>query len=184
MSLNFEQFLALNLQVIPLSTQEFVSSSKQFLKQQLDDYLQSIALHNHSLNNQSFSKTVKTAQKLQDDETHKSFWLALLAFEKASTNKSNSAREYLKFINIIEHLQGYAGSQVFAIKSIKAKQEKRLVLATMLAWEHLRYLAGNDDSFSPSEQILSVFTDIDDHHHDNEQSHEHNCSDDNCGHSH
>ena len=76
-----------------------------------------------------------------------------------------------RFINIIEKLQGYNGTQVFKGTNLKEKRKLRLYFAYMLTWEHLRYLAGNEDDYSPSSEILNAYSDHGDHEHEDHHAH-------------
>ncbi|HEY7865951.1 MAG TPA: hypothetical protein VIC51_08105, partial [Psychromonas sp.] len=122
------------------------------------------------------------AKKLKNPETDNKFWDALLAFnrlvETAIDSKctSQNSRFWLRFINIIEKLQGYKGSQIFTTTNIKQKRKLRLYFAYMLTWEHIRYIAGKEDDYSPSGDILDAFSPLeeqDEHHHHDDDCHEH-----------
>ncbi|WP_028862871.1 hypothetical protein [Psychromonas aquimarina] len=160
---------------------DFFAQAGSLLQLQLREYL---SLENRREN--SFYKSVCTARKLNNADTDKKFWQALLSFDSVldsfvmpESRCQRNCRKWLRFVNMIEELQGYKGSQVFSAAGIYKKQQVRLFFAVMLTWEHLRYIAGNDDQFSPSSEILAVFAgDTQSHEH----SHEH-CGD-NCDHEH
>jgi len=154
---------------VNLNEAVFFVKSAVFLEQQLEQYLHIERQHQHSLR-----FLILAAKKLKNQETDKKFWDALLAFntlieaavESKCTRKTTS--KWLRFINIIESLQGYAGSQVFTSTNIRQRRKLRMFFAYMLTWEHLRYIAGNDDDYSPSDEILEEFAQLsadDDHIH-------------------
>jgi hypothetical protein len=127
-----------------------------FIKQQLQDYLEHEGLTAHT-----FTQAIKQARKKNNSETDPRFWSALEAFYLAvgdSINNQTKRKRWLRFVNIIEMLQEYAGSQLISDKQIRSKRVKRLFLAYTLTWEHLRYIAGNEDDYNPSELIISSFT--------------------------
>lgn len=135
-----------------------------FIKVQLQDYLQK-----EGLTALTFTQAIKQARKCKNSETAPQFWSALETFYLAvgdSIDHQTKLKRWLRFINIIESLQGYAGSQLINDKKIHSKRIKRLCLAYTLAWEHLRYIAGNEDDYNPSELVLSTFTDALEHKHD------------------
>lgn len=145
-----------------LSEDMLLQEGFDFIKVQLKDYLKS-----ESVTAQTFTQAIKQAREINNSETDPKFWSALEAFYLAvgdSIDNNNQRKRWLRFINIIEHLQGYAGSQLINDKKIHRKRIKRLYLAYTLTWEHLRYIAGNEDSYNPSELILSTFSDV--HQHD------------------
>ncbi|WP_354625627.1 hypothetical protein [Psychromonas sp. MME2] len=146
----------------PVNPQGFFVQGALYLQAQLCDYLckEGVAIEN------SFLKQIKSAQRHGNSETDKAFWRALHVIHSLSTMPSHHQceRKWLRFINIIEKLQGYNGSQLFAHVGIKKKRLYRLYFAYMLSWEHLRYLAGNDDEFSPSAIVLDTFSSINDDH--------------------
>lgn len=134
-----------------------------FIKQQLQDYLE-----HEGLTALTFTQAVKLARKQKNSETDVRFWNALEALYLAvgdSIDNNTQPKRWLRFVNIIENLQGYAGSQLIDDKRIHAKRVKRLFLAYTLTWEHLRYIAGNEDDYNPSELIISTFTDTQEHEH-------------------
>jgi len=134
-----------------------------FIKQQLQDYLQ-----HEGLTAVTFTQAIKLARKSNNSETDPRFWSALEAFYLAvgdSIDNQTQCKRWLRFVNIIENLQGYAGSQLINDKQIRSKRVKRFYLAYTLVWEHLRYIAGNEDDYNPSELIISAFTGSTDHQH-------------------
>lgn len=138
-----------------------------FIKAQLQAYLDA-----QGLTALTFTQAIKVARKANNIDTNPRFWSALEAFYLAvgdSIDNINTRKRWLRFVNIIEDLQGYAGSQLINDKRIRNQRVKRLYLAYTLAWEHLRYIAGNDDEYSPSELVLATFTDAFDHDHDDHQ---------------
>lgn len=146
-----------------LSEDLLLQEGFDFIKQQLQDYL-----HHEGLTALTFTQAIKQASKCNNSETDPRFWSALEAFYLAvgdSIDNQTQRKRWLRFVNIIESLQGYAGSQLINDKRINAKRVKRFYLAYTLAWEHLRYIAGNEDEFNPSEIILSAFTDALEHNH-------------------
>lgn len=141
----------------------FLTQAEYFLAEQLKDYL---GVDAQNLYN--FSTLLAKAKQTQHPETDNKFWLALLALHKTNLQGNKKNRQsWLKFVNIIEELQGYSGAQLIDEKSIKLKRVQRLYLAYMLSWEHLRYMAGKDDEYSPSAEIISCYSSAhseDDHH--------------------
>lgn len=162
---------------VNLNEPVFFAKSADFLEQELTNYLQIEGQHSHSLR-----FLILSAKKLKNSETDHKFWNALLAFnrliETAIESKctSQNSDHWLRFINIIETLQGYKGSQIFTTTDIKQKRKLRLYFAYMLTWEHIRYIAGNDDDYSPSSYILDAFSPLEqesehDHCHDHDHKH-------------
>ncbi|GLS91454.1 hypothetical protein GCM10007916_25230 [Psychromonas marina] len=146
-----------------LGEDDILQAGFDFIKQQLQAYLQ-----HEGLTAITFTEAVKQARQSQNNETDPRFWLALEAFFLAvgdSIDNKPQATRWLRFVNIIETLQGYSGSQVIMDKNIRSKRVKRLCLATALTWEHLRYIAGNEDDYNPSELIINAFTDVHEHDH-------------------
>lgn len=154
---NFEQFVAQFKVKQSPSLAAFFYQAELHLVKQLKDYLgidQSIQI--------SFFSLIEQAKKRHNPETNKHFWNALLAFNKVNFNScKNKAQPWLRYVNIIELLQGYNGSQLFNATNIKLKRQHRLYFSYMLTWEHLRYIAGNDDNYSPSSKILSIYSEVD-----------------------
>ncbi|PKF61119.1 hypothetical protein CW745_12505 [Psychromonas sp. psych-6C06] len=135
-----------------------------FLKVQLQAYLDK-----EGVTALTFTQAIKVARKLNHHETDARFWSALEAFYLAvgdSIDNDTKRKRWLRFVNIIEELQGYTGSQLINDKRLRNKRVKRLYLAFTLGWEHLRYIAGNEDDYNPSELVLATFTDAFDHDHD------------------
>lgn len=150
MSKQFADFLKQCKQI----NDSFFCYAEYFLMEQLTDYL-----NLDSSKSYSFEYLIGQARKTQHKETHPLFWQALLALHKSvPANKGTKPVAWLKFVNIIERLQGYSGAQLFADKNIKHKRIQRLYFAYMLSWEHLRYMAGKDDGYSPSAEILVVYS--------------------------
>lgn len=151
---NFEHFVSQFKETTPVSLAAFFYQAEFHLITQLKDYLkidQAIS--------KSFFSLIVEAQKTNNIDTNKHFWNALLAFNQMNFNPSKkSTQPWLRFVNIIESLQGYAGSQLFETKSINIKRQHRLYFAYMLTWEHLRYIAGNEDDYSPSSEILGYYS--------------------------
>lgn len=154
---------------VNLNEPVFFVKSAAFLEQVLERYLQTEGQHQHSLR-----FLILSARKLKNRETDNKFWDALLAFntliEAAIESKctSQASSHWLRFINIIENLQGYKGSQLFTTTNIKQTRKLRLYFAYLLTYEHLRYIAGEDDDYSPSGEILTAFSQLsldDDHDH-------------------
>ncbi|MFT6925247.1 MAG: hypothetical protein ACJAZP_000827 [Psychromonas sp.] len=156
---------------VNLNEPVFFAKSAVFLEQELTRYLNIEGQHSHSLR-----FLILSAKKLKDAETDNKFWNALLAFNRLIENAieskctSQDSHDWLRFINIIETLQGYKGSQIFTTTDIKQKRKLRLYFAYMLTWEHVRYIAGDEDDYSPSGEILDAFSVIEeedeDHQHD------------------
>lgn len=152
----------------------FFVKAALYLEEQLESYLNIEGRHDHSLR-----YLIESARKLKNEETNKSFWKALLAFntlieDSLDTNKkTQSNNNWLRFINIIENLQGYNGTQIFNGTNLKEKRKLRLYFAYMLTWEHLRYIAGKDDQYSPSSEILNAYSDHGDEHQHGEHEHSH-----------
>jgi len=151
----------------------FFAKSAVFLEQALASYLHSEGQHKHSLR-----FLILSARQLKNQETDTKFWDALLTFNKLvemaveskSTSQENS--HWLRFINIIENLQGYKGSLLFTTKNIRQTRKLRLYFAYMLTYEHLRYIAGDDDGYSPSSDILEAFSQVsEDDDHDHQHDH-------------
>jgi|GEM_PF-3265324 len=171
---------------VNLNEPVFFAKSAVFLEQQLTRYLQANGLLIEGQDKHSLSFLILSAKKLKNTETDNKFWDALLAFnrlvEAAIESKctSQNSHHWLRFINIIEILQGYKGSQIFTTTNIKQKRKLRLYFAYMLTWEHIRYIAGAEDDYSPSGDILDAFSALEEedehHHHDgdcNEHCHSH-----------
>lgn len=154
---------------------EFFQQGCMYLDQQLKRYLS-----NEGVAVNTFSKSIASAQQLNNVETSKRFWDALKAFDVAAGNHAlckykTVNKRWLRFVNIIEELQGYSGSQLFSGMGLKKARLYRLYFSYMLTWEHLRYIAGDDDKFSPSSMILETFAAgyDDDHDHDHDHHHHH-----------
>lgn len=164
MNSNFEDFVNQFKSQQSISLEAFFYQAEIYLTEQLKDYL---AVPQSTP--RSFFSLLEEAKKRDNIDTNKYFWNALLSFNQASFNPNiKSAQPWLRFVNIIEELQGYSGSQLFAASSIKLKRQHRLYFAYMLAWEHLRYIAGNDDGYSPSSEILGSYSDA---HTENDHQH-------------
>jgi len=161
---NFEDFVKQFNSDQPISLAAFFYQAELHLITQLKDYLKI-----EQSQEKSFFSLIEEAKKTNNAETDKHFWNALLAFNKVNFNPSNkNVLPWLRYVNIIESLQGYSGSQLFEAKNIKVKRQHRLYFAYMLTWEHLRYIAGNDDDYSPSSELLGLYSDAhseDDHEH-------------------
>ena len=170
---SFENFVAQFKTQQTVSLAEFFYQAELHLVTQLKDYLsieQSIP--------RTFFSLIEQAKKTHNTETNKHFWNALLAFNQVNFNPtSNNAQPWLRFVNIIESLQGYAGSQLFEAKNIKLKRQHRLFFAYMLTWEHLRYIAGNDNDYSPSSEVLASYSTA---HSEDEHQHSEQCADSGC----
>ena len=160
-----------------LGEDDILQNGFDFLKLQLQDYLQC-----HGLTALTFTQAIKLARKTNNSETDNRFWSALEAFYLEvgdSIDNETHPKRWIRFVNIIESLQGYNGSQLINDKQIHAKRVKRLCLAFALTWEHLRYIAGNEDDFHPSELVIAEFVDAHDHEHEHEhcdedcQAHDH-----------
>lgn len=146
-----------------LSENEILQAGFELLKVQLADYLQSQGLTAYT-----FTQAIKLGRKSNNAETDPKFWSALEAFYLAvgdCIDHKTTSKRWLRFVNIIENLQGYSGSLLIEDKHIRSKRIKRLYLAYTLTWEHLRYIAGNEDDYNPSELVLAAFTDEEEHHH-------------------
>jgi len=144
-----------------LSEDVLLQEGFEFIKLQLKDYLKS-----ENFTAQTFTQAIKQAREINNSETDPKFWSALEAFYLAvgdSIDNKQQRKRWLRFINIIEHLQGYSGSQLISDKQIRSKRIKRLFLAYTLTWEHLRYIAGNEDDYNPSELVISAFSDAHQH---------------------
>ena len=135
-----------------------------YLKTQLQDYLKT-----EGTTALTISDAIYQGRKRNNSETDKHFWCALESFYLAvgdSIDHKTKQLRWLRFVNIIEDLQGYSGSQLINDKCIKSKRVKRLCLAYTLTWEHLRYIAGNEDDYNPSELVISYFSDAFEHDHE------------------
>ena len=146
-----------------LHTDVILQDGFEFIKVQLQDYL----MH-EGLTALTFTDAIKQARKRNNNETDQRFWCALEAFYLAvadSIDNKTKCTNWLRFVNIIESLQGYSGSQLINDKRIHSKRIKRLCLAYVLTWEHLRYIAGNEDDDNPSESVIAAFSDALEHKH-------------------
>ncbi|TEW49842.1 hypothetical protein [Psychromonas algicola] len=174
MEANFEHFVKQFKSEQSVSLAAFFYQAELHLITQLKDYLKI-----QQSQDRSFFSLIEEAKKTNNVDTNKHFWNALLAFNKVTFNPSNkNALPWLRYVNIIESLQGYNGSQLFEAKNINAKRQHRLYFAYMLTWEHLRYIAGNDDDYSPSSEILGCYSEA-----HSEDDHEHSeacCNDSGC----
>lgn len=139
-------------QTVTLAT--FFYEAELHLITQLKDYLgveQTVE--------RSFYSLIEEAKKTRNADTNKHFWNALLAFNQVNFNAGKkNAQPWLRYVNIIESLQGYTGSQLFESANIKLKRQHRLFFAYMLTWEHIRDIAGNDDGYSPSSEVLDSYS--------------------------
>jgi len=145
-----------------LGEDDILQNGFDFLKLQLQAYLQL-----QGLSARTFTQAIKLARKSNNSETDPRFWSALEAFYLAvgdSIDNETKHKRWLRFVNIIESLQGYTGSQLIRDRQIRSNRVKRLCLAYALTWEHLRYIAGNEDDYSPSELLITEFSDV--HLHD------------------
>jgi len=145
-----------------LGEDDILQNGFDFIKQQLQAYLDQ-----QGLSALTFTQALKLARKTNNSETDPRFWSALEAFYLAvgdSIDNETQPKRWLRFVNIIESLQGYSGSLLINDKKIHAKRVKRFCLAYVLTWEHLRYIAGNEDDYSPSELLITEFSDV--HLHD------------------
>ena len=170
---NFESFVAQFKTQQPVSLAAFFYQAELHLITQLKDYLGV-----EQSTERSFFSLIEEARKIHNADTNKHFWNALTAFNQVNFNPSkHNTLPWLRYVNIIESLQGYAGSQLFASKSIKIKRQHRLFFAYMLTWEHLRYIAGNDDDYSPSSEVLASYSNA---HSEDDHQHDENCQHDTC----
>ncbi|MEG3753152.1 hypothetical protein [Psychromonas arctica] len=170
---SFESFVEQFKAQQPVSLAVFFYQAELHLIKQLKDYLQI-----EQTTERSFFSLVEQAKKMKDKETNKHFWNALLAFNQMNFKPTkHNAQPWLRFVNIIESLQAYAGSQLFDAKNIKVKRQHRLFFAYMLAWEHLRYLAGNEDQYSPSSEVLICYSSA---HFDEDHDHNEDYVDGQC----
>ena len=164
MSDSFKTFLDQTIsEQSQLNTDVILQDGFDFIKIQLQDYLK-----HQGLTAVTFTDAIKQARKSNNNETDKRFWCALEAFYLAvgdSIDNKTSSLSWLRFVNIIESLQGYSGTQLINDKHITSKRIKRLCLAYALTWEHLRYIAGNEDDYNPSELVISSFCDDVEHDH-------------------
>jgi len=156
-----------------LNESEFFEKGAMHLEWQLRDYLS-----HEGVAANTFSKSIDSAQQLNNTETSKRFWVALKVFNAVAENHASckdksTNKKWLRFVNIIEDLQGYSGSQLFSGLGLKKARLYRLYFSYMLTWEHLRYIAGADDKFSPSAIILETFAAGYDHDHEHDHCHEH-----------
>ncbi|WP_413699500.1 hypothetical protein ACLKMH_18905 [Psychromonas sp. KJ10-10] len=164
MNQDLDNFLKQNLRNESyLSENAILQQGFELLKVQLSDYLQSQGLTAYT-----FTQAIKVGRKSNNPETNGRFWSALEAFYLAvgdAIDHKTKHKRWLRFVNIIENLQGYSGSLLIEDKHIRSKRIKRLYLAYILTWEHLRYIAGNEDDYNPSELVLTTFTGEDVHFH-------------------
>jgi len=138
---------------------EFFLKGAVYLENQLQTYLTKNGLSAHS-----FHEAIKKARTANKSRQNKKFLNALDTFRQvrnayAHPNNApqSTKRKWIKFINIIESLMNYKGGQLFPVKNIRNRRVFRLYLAYMLAWEHIRCIAGNDDGYSPSTEILKAY---------------------------
>ncbi|MDO6524279.1 hypothetical protein Q4519_01165 [Motilimonas sp. 1_MG-2023] len=136
---------------------------KAFLAEQLAAYL-----IKEGKASGSFEHDIQQAAKLNDAETGYRFWSVLQHFEQQSWRVRQGLQvKGLRFVNTIEELQQYSGSQVLPTSTLKLKRKQRLALAYALTWEHLRYLAGAEDEQSPSAELFTRFgVSLDEHEHE------------------
>ena len=173
MSQEFEHFLqSLITAGNTFNETEFFEKGTAHLELQLRDYLS----HEGWAEN-TFAKSITRAQQLKNVDTSKRFWDALKVFnavagEHAICKDKTATKKWLRFVNIIEDLQGYSGNQLFSGVGLKKARLYRLYFSYMLTWEHLRYIAGADDKFSPSSIILETFSAGYEHDHDHDD-HQH-----------
>ena len=161
-------------QSMPLDS--FFYQAEDHLIKQLKDYLNVDQRSTRTL----FS-LLEEAKKIKNADTNKHFWNALLTFNQVGFNPGKgNVYPWLRYVNIIESLQGYTGSQLFEAATIKLKRQHRLYFAYMLTWEHLRYIAGNDDGYSPSSELLNLYSQTQQQDHQHSES----CDHSSCGHSH
>lgn len=154
MEKEFQEFVSQFNKNSNISLAQFFYQAELHLAKQLKHFLQIETSQNKSLYD-----LIMMARRKGQTETNKQFWEALLAFNKVSfnPNKKND-QPWLRFVNIIESLQEYSGSQLFDATQIGVKRTHRLYFAYMLSWEHLRYIAGNDDGYSPSSEVLAIYS--------------------------
>jgi hypothetical protein len=146
-----------------LTEQALLQQGFDLLKVQLQAYLDS-----QGLTAMTFTQAIKQGRKSNNTETNAKFWSALEAFYLAvgdCIDHNTTNKRWLRFVSIIENLQGYSGSLLIEDKHIQSKRIKRFYLAYTLVWEHLRYIAGNEDDYNPSEAVLDAFTEEHDHQH-------------------
>lgn len=147
----------------PLSQALITQYGQAFLAEQLAQYIT-----RQGGNSGSFYHDICQAQRYQDPETDPRFWRALVAFNQAGLNPQKS-HAVMKFVNIIEQLQQFAGAAVLPERNLKRKRVQRLALAYALTWEHLYYLASGEDESEPSAALFARFgVTLDDHDHDHD----------------
>ena len=152
--LSFEKFVAQFKLKQSASLATFFYQAEMHLIKQLKDYLDV-----EQTSETSFFALIEMAKKTNNNDTDSRFWEALLAFNQVNFHPSSSnAQSWLRYVNNIEALQGYNGSKLFEATKIKLKRQHRLYFAYMLTWEHLRFIAGNDDDYSPSNEILNCYS--------------------------
>jgi len=152
---HFTQFAAQFTSQQTMSLSAFFYQAECHLVEQLKDYLKIDKNTTYR-----FFTLIEAARKTNNVDTNKDFWNALQAFNKVSFNPGKrNVQPWLRFVNIIERLQGYNGSQLFNEHNINRKRQHRLFFAYMLTWEHLRYIAGNEDDYSPSGELLGLYSD-------------------------
>jgi hypothetical protein len=167
---SFENFVEQFKTAQPFPLAIFFYQAELHLVVQLKDYL---GVSQSSV--RSFYSLIEQAKKTNNPDTNKQFWNALLAFNQVSFNPNKkNVKPWLRYVNIIESLQGYNGSQLFTESNIKLKRQHRLYFAYMLTWEHIRYIAGNDDDYSPSGEILNHYSDV---HTEEDHQHSDHCTD-------
>lgn len=138
---------------------EFFLKGAVYLEEQIQSYL-----GKHDLSSKTFHEAISKARNVNDKYTNKKFWNALDTFRQVRNAYAHpkdapqsTKRKWVRFINIIEGLMDYKGRQLFPVKDIRSRRVFRLYFTYMLTWEHLRFIAGNDDGYSPSIEILKAY---------------------------
>jgi len=138
---------------------EFFLKGAVYLEEQIQHYLAK-----HDLSSKTFHEAISKARGVNNKYTNKKFWNALDTFRQVrnayahpKNAPQSTKRKWVRFINIIEGLTGYRGRQLFPVKNIRNRRILRLYFTYMLAWEHLRFIAGNEDAYSPSIEFLKAY---------------------------
>lgn len=160
MNNDIEAFLkALQPPAKGLSEADFFLQGAELLRVQIDEFLKG-----QGQSSRSFTDAIAKARAIPEKDTINRFWHGVDSFRQvcdsyADPNSAscNARKKWIRFINIIEDLQEYSGANIFPMRDIATKRIVRLYFAYMLTWEHLRYIAGNDDDFSPSSDILEAY---------------------------
>jgi len=132
----------------------FVEQGNDIVIELLNQYLQQAGAQPH----ETVSAAIRAAATIPNADTDARFWRAL----SLVVDHSSSALPALRFTTLVEQLQGYRGATVFPLFKIQKKRRARFFFAYFLVLEHLRYLCGHDDDFSPSDDVLTQYQQAED----------------------